>query len=137
MCSAGARLESLLMTPDEYRRALSEMSDSSYDAFKRRWGGAANKSRDEAVAEFAYSGEPDRWDRIAVMHLRSLGVPWVQTEEEKAGGLAERNTKAAEASAAAAAESAKLARRAVRVSWYAVVVALLGSVITIALARGC
>jgi hypothetical protein len=48
------------MTPDEYQRAVFELTDQAYKDFQR-WGAVGDRSRDKAVEEFAYSPEPEQW----------------------------------------------------------------------------
>lgn len=140
------------MTIEEYRQALESLTPTQFNDFRGRWGGTRD-TVDACVAEFAYAPNQNRaqWDQIAVFHLRALGVSWLRTEQEKSIELAERSAAAAsdsaeaaqrsaaasERSAAAAESSAASAKVVRRTGWYAVIAALLGSAVTVALARGC
>ena len=125
------------MTADEYRIALNGLAPEKFQQFRTAWGGAANRTIEECVQEFAYSTEIALWERTIIFRLRQQGVEGLKTEDEKALAIAERSATAAEASAVAAAQSASSAAGSSRAAWWALFISLLAIVSSMVVARGC
>ena len=123
------------MTVDEYRQALERLTPEQFAQFKQGWGGAAGRSLEECVREFAYKDNPTGWDRTIVYHLKSLGLSDLQSEDERALAFAGRTAEAAALSADAAKGSASAAAASNRAAWLALVISLVAIVASLAIAR--
>lgn len=118
------------MTPDAYRNALEGLTAHQAAQFRSAFGWSADKPIEDIVSEYATGPELEAAERIAVYRLRRVGVTTVATEAERVLAVAEVSADAAKASAEAAKRSASMA------GW-TVLVALLTTAVTLALARGC
>lgn len=96
------------MTTEEFRQALSDLTDQQFAAFRESWGGTAD-TVEGCAQKFAYAPDPVQWERIAIFRLRQLGVTGLLTEDEKALMVAADSAAAAKASAQAAKGSAVIA----------------------------
>ena len=124
------------MTFDEYHAALTSLTPEQFAAFRAAWGGSAD-TVDGSVSQFVYapSADAQKWDQIAVFHLRNGGVAQVRTEAEKSMEAAVKTADAAQASAHAAERSATSAANSSRAAWWSQVVALLAIIVSLAVSR--